>query len=89
MAKRKRRKKKVRIIVPKSYIHIDKISRTRYLQNPKTGKMMGRTRTRAPGDATRVRRVKRGQWSGIILGRRPAIKVRASKKKRGHVRVRL
>ena len=78
------RKKKRRF--PKRFISIDKVSRTTYLQNPKTGRLMGRKKTRVPGDLTRVRRAKEGKYSGQIFGRTNPIPVKGSKKKRGHVR---
>jgi len=80
MAKR-RKKKKVR--VPKKYIYLDQVSRTTFVQDKRTGKMKGRKRTKAPGDKTRVRRVKKGKWSGIILGRAP---VKASRRARAYSR---
>ena len=81
--KRKRKKKRK---IPKRFISIDEISRTTFLQNPKTGKMMGRKKIRAPGDLTHVRRVKKGKYAGMIFGRTSPIKVRGSKNKRGGIR---
>lgn len=82
MAKRKKKKLKF----PKRFISIDEISRTTYIQSKRTGKMMGRKRVRVPGDHTRVRRVKEGQYVGIIIGRAPSITVRGSRNKRGGIR---
>lgn len=83
MAK-KRKKKKLRI--PKKFISIDEMSRTTYIQSKKTGKMMGRKKVKAPGDRTHVRRVKEGQYAGIIIGRTTKIKVRGSRTRRGGIR---
>jgi len=77
-------------IIPKKWIYVDRDYRTRAIQHPKTGKMMGRKRVTGVGDRTAVRRVRKGHdSSGQIIGRTAPIKVRASKKKRGTVRRKL
>ena len=84
MSKKKPKKRKRRI--PKRFIAIDKISHTTYLQSKKTGRMMGRKRVVGSGDLTRVRRVKKGKYVGMIWGRTSPIKIRGSKNKRGGTR---
>ena len=79
MAKKKRR-------IPKAYLYIDKDFGTRSIQHPRTGKMMGRKRVRGKGDSTAVLRVKKGEHIGEIWGRTPPVRVRGSKKARGHLR---
>jgi len=82
MAKKKRKRR-----IPKAYIYVEKSSRTIGIRDPETGKMIGRKKTRSPGDKTRPIRVKKGPYSGQIIGRVPAIyPVRGSKKQRAHLR---
>ena len=75
--------------ISKKLLYVDKDYRTRSVQHPKTGKMMGRKRVPGRGDSTAVYRVKSGSRKGQIFGRTQPIKVKASKKKRGTVRRRL
>jgi len=84
-----KRKKKRRI--PKTWIVMDKGSFTRSIQHPETGRMLGRRKIkkRERSDLTHVKRVREGKYSGMILGRTPPIKVRASKNRRGTLRRRI
>lgn len=72
--------------VPKSFIYVDKDYSTRYLQNKKNGRMMGRKHVKGRGDGTAVRRVKKGKHGGQILGRTSPIPVKGTNKSRGHIR---
>lgn len=85
MVKRKTKKKRR---IPKTWIVADKGSFTKSIQHPKTGKMLGRRkiRGREKSDLTHVRRVSKGKYSGIILGRTQAIPIKASSKRRGTTR---
>lgn len=75
--------------ISKKLLYVDKDFRTRSVQNPVTGKMKGRKRVPGRGDSTAIFRVKSGPRAGQIFGRTKKIPVRASKKKRAHVRRRL
>jgi len=61
--------------VTKEFIKIEKTGRTIATRDSKTGQLTGRKLTRAPGDLTRVRRVKKThpRFAGHIFGR---VKVR-------------
>ncbi len=80
MAKKKKRR------IPKSFLYVDKDFSTKSVQHPKTGKMQGRVRVKGVGDRTAILRVKKGEHIGEIWGRTKPIKVRGSKKVRGHLR---
>lgn len=85
MVKRKTKKKRR---IPKTWIIADKTGITKSIQHPRTGKMMGRriARKGEKSDGTRVRRVRKGEYAGIILGRTHSIPVKASSKRRGTTR---
>lgn len=76
-------KRKLRI--PKSYIFVEGPSNTKATRD-KTGKLTGRVKVKGRGDGTRIRRVEKGPWAGIILGRTP-IRVKGTSKARGYMRV--
>jgi len=80
MAKRKK-KRKIRAIT-----YTDKVYKTKFVQDKKTGKMRGRATVSGYGDRTAVRRVKSGSRAGQIFGRTKSIKVKGSGKSRGHSR---
>lgn len=81
MAKKRKKKRKVRV-----FVYTDQVFHTTYLQDKKTGKMRGRKYVKGLGDRTAVRRVRKGPRAGQIFGRTPPIKVRGSRNKRGGVR---
>lgn len=83
--------KKKKIKVPKSWIYLDKNdTQTIATRNTQTGRLTGRRRVKKSekGDSTFPRRVghKGSKYDGVILGRSPKVKVRASSKKRGTIR---
>lgn len=72
-------------------VYTDYDFKTTFLQNPRTGRMVGRKKVRGAGDMTPVIRVRRkfnGYEAGNILGRRKRISVNAynrlSKKGKRH-----
>ncbi len=86
MAKKKR-------YIPKKFIYTDMDDTQTIALQGKSGRMMGRRRVKKGerGDRTFPRRVRGGEkgskkYGGLILGRSPPIKVRASKRKRGTTR---
>ena len=78
--------KKKKLKIPKAYIIVDRDFRTRSVRDKETGKFLGRRRVKGYGDRTAVRRVKRGKWSGVILGRTKPIPIRGSNRARGTIR---
>ena len=83
------RKRKLRF--PKAYISIDPISHTTSTRSVETGKFTGRRAVSvAKSDLTRVKRVIKGPYSGIIIGRTIGrTRVRGDRFKRGTLRRRL
>lgn len=78
-----------RIRVPQKWIYVDRDDKqTLALQDRETGKMKGRriVHKREKGDRTFPRRVSKGPYAGVILGRSKSVPVRASEGRRGTVR---
>ena len=89
MAKKKR-------YIPKRFIYTDIDDTQTIALQGKDGRMRGRRRVKKGerGDRTFPRRVRGGEkgsqkYGGLIMGRSPPIKVRASKTRRGTIRRKL